>query len=83
MSNILNKYFTSFNISKNKTSKKDNYLMVNMKVSGKTTAPSNVYSFINELSSIKGFVEIVYPVEFESKEGYLYVNFTLIAYVFE
>lgn len=82
LSKLLEQYFTEFELEEKSNDKIKNYHISNIKVKSKTTNPKNFYLFIQNLSKLNSLVEIAYPIEFESKDGYLDISFTLRAYIF-
>lgn len=82
LSKLLEQYFTDFELEEKSNDKIKNYYISNIGVKSKTTNPKNFYLFVKNLSKLNSLVEIAYPIEFESKNGYLDISFTLRAYIF-
>jgi hypothetical protein len=83
LSYLLSKFFSSFDIEKINTEKRPTYMLYNIKVTAITTSPNNIYLFIKDLKVASGLLEVAYPIEFESKNGYLNVIFMLKIYTFK
>jgi biopolymer transport protein ExbB/TolQ len=83
LSYLLSKFFSSFDIEKINTEKRPTYMLYNVRVTATTTSPNNIYLFIKDLKVANGLLELTYPIEFESKNGYLDVIFMLKVYTFK
>jgi hypothetical protein len=83
LSYLLSKFFSSFDIEKINTERKPTYMLYNIRVTATTTSPNNIYLFIKDLKVASGLLEVAYPIEFESKNGYLDVIFMLKVYTFK
>lgn len=83
MSQLLDKYFTSFELTQKESMRKKDHTITIVEAKAKTTNPQNFYLFIQSLQKVGNLVEVSYPLDFESKDGYLNVSFTLKVYAFD
>ena len=82
LSKLLAKYFTEFDIKEQaNATKKDTHEYVTIKVVAQTTIPKNFYDFMKRIKSLENIIEVIYPIEFDAKDGYLQVKFQLKSYV--
>jgi len=82
LSKLLSKYFTKYDIKEQaNTTKKDTHEFIEVEVLAQTTIPKNFYSFMKGLVNLSNVVEVIYPIEFDAKDGYLQVKFQLRSYL--
>ena len=82
LSRLLAKYFTTFDVKEQTNAiKEDTHEYVKIKVVAQTTIPKNFYNFMEGIKDLENIVEVIYPIEFDAKDGYLQVKFQLKFYV--